>query len=130
MSSERAYLWIAGVSFVAFGIAYLVAPVRMAALTELSVPTATAVIDIQGYFGGQLLGIGALVVLGAMRSRYAVAALLVIAASLGGTGLGRLVGLAAADGAPPLMVAVMSIELIFAGLALLLARRAADAPAA
>ncbi len=130
MSAERVFLWVAGPLFLAIGAAYLVSPVAMAAVTELGVATATATIDVRGYYGGQLAGIGALVLLGAVRPAYAPAAFLVVASSLGGTGLGRLVGLAAADAAPPLMVSATILELASAVTALLLARRTFDLPAA
>ena len=127
MSLDRGYLWLSGLSFVVFGLAYLVAPVAMAALTELGVETATARIDIRGYYGGQLLGLGALVLLGAMRDRYRVPALLVIAASIGGTGVGRIVGIVAAGEAPAFMLGAAAVEVAMAAFALVLCRRPSHA---
>ena len=67
MSAIRLYLGVAAPLFAAIGIAFLVAPAAMAGLSELDVATVAGAIEVRGYYGGQLLGIGALVALGAFR---------------------------------------------------------------
>jgi len=130
VSLTRRFLLATGILYVLLGVAYLVAPVRMAALADLALPTAKAVIEIRGFYGGQLVGIGAFILLGAWRSSYASPALLLIALSLGGTAVGRLVGISSAGTLPPIIVGVLAIEITASVVALFLLIRGADTPAA
>jgi hypothetical protein len=123
VSLERVFLLATGLLFVAFGVAYLVAPVPMAALADLGVASPLAVIEMRGFYGGQLVGLGALVLLGARRSAFVAPALLLLLASLGGTALGRLVGVLASGSLPAIIAVALAMELAGALGALALWRR-------
>jgi hypothetical protein len=51
-------LLFAAAGFVGFGVAYLIRPDRMAALTDLSLPSATARADFLATYGGFQIGFG------------------------------------------------------------------------
>lgn len=55
---EWLVLLLTGVGFLGFGAAYALWPSRMAAVTELALPTATARADFAATYGGFQLGFG------------------------------------------------------------------------
>ena len=59
MSYGRILLWSLGLMLVGFGLAYLLSPVSMAALTGVSASTPAATTDIRATYGGYQLGVGA-----------------------------------------------------------------------
>lgn len=123
MSIVRAYLLAIGLLFVAFGAAYLIAPVPMAALAGLDPSTPLALIEVRGFYGGQLIGLGGFILLGVSKQGFVVPGLLLIALSLGGTAFGRMVGILAAGSLPPMIVAALILEVSGSGFALLLLNR-------
>lgn len=123
MSLNRFFLFVAGLGLVGFGAAYLIAPVPMAAAADLAVATPLAAIEIRGFYGGQLVGLGVFVLLGAWRPAFVVPALLLLATSLGGTALGRVAGILAAGSLPSILIGVLAIEVAGAVAALLLWQR-------
>ena len=130
MSLVRAYLLVIGLLLVAFGVAFLIAPVPMAALGGLDLPTPLALIEVRGFYGGQLVGIGAFILLGVSRPRFVVPALLLIVFSLGGTAVGRILGIAATGSLPPMIVGALMLEVAGSVVALLLTNRAQEVGAA
>ena len=123
MTLVQAYLLAAGGFSVVAGFAYLIRPVEMAALAGLALSSPTAVIEVQGFYGGQLVGLGAAVLLGVWKPRFVVPALVLLAASLGGTAFGRLYGIAASGSCPPLIAGIVSLEVGTAIVAVILLRR-------
>ncbi len=123
MSIVRSYLLAVGLLLVGFGMAYLVAPVPVTALTDLELRTAVARIEVRGFYGGQLVGLGVFVQLGVWRQRFVVPGLLLTALSLGGTALGRIVGALAAGSLPPVIVGALVLEVVGSAGALLLMDR-------
>ncbi len=118
----RVVLQVAGLISVAFGVAYLVAPVAMARITGVEIPTALGMIDVRGFYGGQLAGLGVLLLYlsaNAVRAHYG---LLVLAATLGGTALGRLIGFLTSFEFPLVMVVAFVAEALTAAAALWLVR--------
>jgi len=128
MSPTRLFLCASGLLSVAIGLAYLVAPAAMAAVTQLDLASPTALIEIRGFYGGQLVGLGAFILLGAWRRAFAAPALLLLAATLGGTALGRVVGMLAAGSVPRVMLGLLAVEVAATLAALLLFARARRAP--
>ena len=112
-----------GFPCVLIGIAYLVAPVPLAAFGELALPTPLAVIEVRGFYGGQLVGLGAFMLLGVWHSAFTRPALVLVAAALGGTALGRVVGVLAAGSLPIPIVILFAVETGCAIAALLLFKR-------
>jgi hypothetical protein len=120
----RLFLLAAGTVSVVAGLAFMVQPVETVALVELTPSTPTAVIEIQGFYGGQILGLGIATLLGAWRARFALPALVLLTASLGGTALGRVFGIVTTGSCPPVMAALFVIEAATASVAAFLATRA------
>lgn len=123
MTGERLFLLAVGTFSVLAGIAYLVAPVELAAATQTTLESSTAVIEVRGFYGGQMIGLGIFMLLGLQRAEFTRPALVLAAASLGGTGAGRVVGMVADGVAPGIMLALLGVELGCAAVALWLARR-------
>jgi hypothetical protein len=124
MSLTRLFLLATGLLYLVLGAAYLVAPVPLGTLADFAARTPTATIELRGFYGGQMIGLGAFVLLGVRWSAFESPALLVVAASLGGTALGRVVGIAAAGSLPPIILGVLTLEALGAAGALLLWGRA------
>ena len=110
MTFVRVYLLAVGVFSVAVGLGYMIRPIEMAALSDLELSSPTAVIDVQGFYGGQLVGLGSAMLLGLWNRRFVVPALVLAAASLGGTAAGRLYGVVAGGTCPPLIAALLALE--------------------
>ena len=123
MSIVRGYLLGIGLLLVTFGVAYLITPVPMAALAGLDLPTSLALIEVRGFYGGQLIGLGGFVLVGVSKPRFVVPGLLLIALSLGGTALGRMVGILAAGTLPPMIVGALFLEIAGSCVALFLLNR-------
>ncbi len=120
MSIVRGYLLAIGLLLVAFGVAYLIAPVPMAALAGLDLPTPLALIEVRGFYGGQLVGLGGFILLGVSRPRFVVPGLLLTALSLGGTAFGRIVGILATGSLPPMIVVALILEIAGSAVAVFL----------
>ena len=120
----KAFLLVVGSFFLTVGVAYLVAPAALAALVQMSLVSPVAVIEVQGFYGGQMIGLGAFTLLGAFRPQFAAAALILVAADLGGTAIGRAVGMVASSQFPAEMLALMLVESVSAVVSIALVRRA------
>ena len=59
MTFVRVYLLVVGTFSVVIGLAYMIRPVEMAAVADLELSSPTAIIDVQGFYGGPLVGPGA-----------------------------------------------------------------------
>src|SRR5262245_61101682 len=118
MSLTRLFLLATGVLYLVLGAAYLIAPAPLGTLADFDARTPAALIELRGFYGGQMVGLGAFVLLGVWRSSFVAPALLVTVASLGGTALGRVVGIFASGSLPGVVVGVLSLEVLGAAAAL------------
>ena len=123
MTLLRAFLVAAGGFSLVAGLAYLIQPAEMAAVAGLALPTPAAVIEVQGFYGGQLVGLGAATLLGAWKHRFVMPALILLAASLGGTASGRIYGIVASGSCTPLIAGFLLLEAATATVAVVLLRR-------
>src|SRR5262245_26764153 len=122
MTFLRWFLLAVGMFSVVAGLAYLIHPVEMAALANLELPSPLAVIEVQGFYGGQLLGLGVATLLGFWSPRFVAPALVLTAASLGGTAAGRLYGVLAGGTCPAPIAALFVLEAATASVAAFLLR--------
>lgn len=122
------FLWLIGAGYVALGLAYLVAPVQLAATTGMALPAVGAVIDVQAFYGGQMLGVGVAALLALRQSWLQMPVLVMIAATLGGTAFGRAAGMVSAGEAPLLMVGLFVLEAVVTATALALLSRTRATP--
>jgi len=123
MSTARKFLLLVGSLFVLIGLVFLLLPAQSAGLVDVEAKSATALIEIQGFYGGQMIGIGILVLAGALQSSLTSAALLVTIASLGGTAAGRLFGALGGGELPLRMAALFVLETGTAAVAVVLLMR-------
>ena len=72
----RIVLWIMGLGFVAFGVAYLVDPHGMMELVGLKLTTATAAADVRAIYGGLQLAVGVFLLACARRDDWTLPGLL------------------------------------------------------
>jgi len=114
MTLLRTYLLAVGGFGVLAGLGYLLRPVELAALAELGLPTPTAVLEVQGFYGGQLLAVGAAILLGLLDRRFVVPALFLAAVPVGGTAAGRLFGTIVGGGCPPVIAGLFALEAVTA----------------
>jgi hypothetical protein len=113
----RATLWLGGLGFLGFGLAFLVAPLATMGLAGIALQGDLAATELRAFYGGLEVALGALLIAadlcGARR-----AGLILCLASFGGIAGARLLGIALAGGATPFLWAALATE---AGLALLAA---------
>jgi hypothetical protein len=98
MTFARIVLWLSGLAFIGFGLAFTLWPLPMARLVEIPLPTPTARIDFAATYGGFELGFGAFLLACARRSAWLAPGLWASAAALAGFALIRLQGLIFAAG--------------------------------
>lgn len=112
MSTARAVLWIAGLMFVGFGVAFTLWPLPMGRLVEIPLPTPTARIDFAATYGGFSLGFGAFLLACTRRAAWLEPGLLAAAAALAGLALVRTLGILAAAGPPtPIIHVGLAVEI-------------------
>jgi hypothetical protein len=110
MTLVQLFLLATGGISLAVGAANLLWPADVAKLVDLSLTSPLAVIEVQGFYGGQLVGIGIAILLGVWNRRFVAPALVLLAATLGGTALGRLYGVVTGGSCPPIMAGLMVVE--------------------
>jgi hypothetical protein len=110
MPFARKFLLIIGSLFVVAGLAFLLLPQQSVGFVDVSLPTLTAIVEIQGFYGGQMAGIGILLLVTALQPSLTSVGLLVVIASLGGTAVGRLIGMSMGGELPVRMAVLFVVE--------------------
>ena len=123
MTAVRMYLLAVGVCSLVLGLAYVIRPVEMAALTEFTLPSPMAIIEIRAFYGGQLVGLGFAILLGLWDRRFVLPGLLLAAVPLAGTAAGRLYGVIDAGTFPPVAAGFFVLESATASIGGILLRR-------
>jgi hypothetical protein len=110
-----ARLWIgaSGLTFLGFGLYFLLFTVAAAGQVGIELPTSSARIELASFYGGLEIGIGAFLVLAAARKQWHVPALWCIGLGLGCTAVTRVV-LTLAGEPDPLMWFLGAAELVAA----------------
>lgn len=120
-SAARSLLALAAVVYAAFGLAFALAPVGMAALVQIALPTPTARADFAATYGGLELGLAAFLAV-CLRQGALAPGLLAAGCGLAGLGAVRLAYLLHGGGSG-LLWALFVAEAAGAGLAFWAARR-------
>ena len=120
----RLVLAAAAVLFAAFGIAFTVAPHRLAALVDIPLTTSTATIDFMATYGGFEIGFAIFLFLCLRRPDRVRLGLLASGCAVAGFGVTRAAALFALGGAKPVMYGALIFEVVCATLAFVAARRA------
>ncbi|MCK7594383.1 DUF4345 family protein [Pseudomarimonas salicorniae] len=118
---ERTLLWVAGLGFVGFGLAFLVAPLRTLAEAGIEIEGALAAVELRAFYGGLELGLGSLLLAAALREEYRRAGLWLCLASYGAIGLTRAAGMWVEGVSTPFLWFAVAVEIgLGAGAALAL----------
>ena len=123
MTVVRLYLLAVGACSLALGLAYVIRPIEMAALTEFTLSSPMAVIEIRAFYGGQLMGLGVAILLGLRDRRFVLPGLLLAAVPLAGVAAGRLYGVIDAGTFPPVALGFFVLELATAAIGGVLEQR-------
>jgi hypothetical protein len=86
-------LWLSGLSFLAFGVAFLIAPRETLALAGVATEGAIAATELRAFYGGVEVALGALIIACAMRAARWRDGLWLTLACYGAIGVTRLVGM-------------------------------------
>ena len=121
MTLPRVVLWFSAVLFLPFGLWGLVDPVQVTGLTQVQLPTPTALADGRAMYGGMVLGLGLVFAFCASRPSMLRAGLWALLLTIGCVFLGRLAGVLidGASGTPTLPTLALEFALsALAGFAL------------
>ena len=120
----RLVLAAAAVLFASFGIAFAIAPHRLAALVDLPLTTSTATVDFIATYGGFEIGFAVFLFLCVSRPERVRLGLLASGCAVAGFAVTRAAALLALGGARPVMYGALAFETVCATLAFVAARRA------
>ena len=127
----RAILLGLAAGYVAFGVAFLLAPAKMAAYVDLGVTSHVALIELRAFYGGIELGLGCFLAIAAVRKEWHAPGLLAALLSLLGIAAARVYGISREGSASFLIYVFLAIEVagvLAAGWGLVDNRRPAGEP--
>lgn len=113
----RIVLWIAGLGFIGFGIAFLIAPLETLAAAGVTVEGEIAAIELRAFYGGLEIGLGLALLACDLHDGWRRGGLLLVLASYGAIGLVRAFSMLLAGIATPFLWAAIATELGLAALA-------------
>ncbi len=122
-------LALAGLGFLGFGIAILLAPAAVLAPVGIS-GSAAGLVELQAFYGGLEIGLGGFLLAAAWHGAWRRPGLWVVLAVNGGIGLARLVGIAGSGEFTPFFGWALAWEFGFSALAALALARGAGRPRA
>jgi hypothetical protein len=120
----RLVLTAAAVLFAAFGLAFTVAPHRLAAMVDIALPTNTATIDFVATYGGFEIGFAIFLFYCLKRPERVRTGLLASGWAVAGFAVTRAIGLLVFGSASPVMYGALTFETVCATLAFVAASRA------
>ena len=118
---------LAGLGFLAFGLAFLVSPLPTLAAAGLVLEGPIAATELRAFYGGLELGLGGYLLVCAWQPSQRRAGLWLTLASNGGIGLSRLLGLVLSGVFTPFFALALAWELGLACLAAVCLARGANA---
>lgn len=122
MTLARLVLWLGGLAFLGFGVAFLLAPLQTLAGAGVTASGAVAATELRAFYGGLEVALGALLIAADLRGRRREGLILNLA-SYGGIGAARLLGLAIGSGASDFMWFALATEILLATLSALALRK-------
>jgi hypothetical protein len=117
-SLPRIVLWLSALSLLAFGGAFLFAPLGTLALTGIELEGEQAAAEIRAYYGGMQLALGLAIAWCALRRTRWKDGLALTVLAIGGVGLARLFGMVVEPALSFYLMFALIIELVLAGAAL------------
>lgn len=107
----RVVLWLDALAFLGFGVAFLVAPVAMAAFVELGAESPIARVEVRAMYGGLELGIGAFLLACALRPSWTMPGLVAGTSMFAGLGGVRLLSALATGSLTSMFAGFVAFEL-------------------
>ena len=123
LTLARITLWLGGLGFLAFGLAFLIAPLRTFAAAGIPLQGDLAATELRAFYGGLELALGALLIAADLRPGARRHGLILSLASFGGIGAARLLGIVLAGSATGFLWAALATELTLAALSFIALRR-------
>ena len=111
-------LWLGGLGFLAFGTAFLLAPLETFALAGVDLQGPVAAAEVMAFYGGLEIALGGLLVACALLPARRRDGLVLMAAVYAGIGLARLAGMVAHDADSTFLRVALGLELGLAALAI------------
>lgn len=124
----RVLLWISGLGFAGFGLAFLWAPLQTMAAAGLVLEGALAATELRAFYGGLEVALGGVLIACALDARRLRDGLVLVLACYGGIGLARLAGMLATGADTPFLRFALATELGLAVAALVGLRGLRRAP--
>ena len=119
----KVLVWIVGMTFVFYGIAFTLAPVEMSTLVTGDSPNTTSgIIDLRATYGGMSIAVGTTILFLARHDALLTLALLVTAFVLWAMAASRVLGMAL-DGSPNVVMYVYLVAELVVGCVALVLRR-------
>lgn len=110
-TTVRIVLLALSAAFVAFGVAFLIHPGKLAAYVDIEAKTRLALIELRAFYGGLELGFGVFLAAAALRSAWQSPALVAAILMLAGVVGGRIYGITV-EGVPgPFVFVLLLLEL-------------------
>jgi hypothetical protein len=116
MALARITLWLGGLAFLGFGLAFLVAPVETLAKAGWAMKGDGAAAELRAFYGGLEVALGALLIAADLRGRRREGLILCLAA-YGGIGAARGLGMAMAGAANDFLWIALGTEALLAVMA-------------
>lgn len=118
----RITLWLGGLGFLGFGLAFLVAPLQTMAAAGLVLQGDLAATELRAFYGGLEVALGALLIAADLRPGARRHGLVLSLASYGSIGAARLLGIVLAGSATPFLWGALATEATLALLSALALR--------
>jgi hypothetical protein len=112
----RLTLWLGGLGFLGFGLAFLVAPLQTLAAAGIALQGDLAATELRAFYGGLEVALGGLLIAADLRGARRHGLILCLA-SYGGIGLARALGMLIAGSATPFLWFALATEATLAILA-------------
>ena len=110
----KAVLIATGLMYLAFAVAFLVAPAELGGWVHLGVAHPVARTELRAFYGGLEIGLAVFLLLCVSRPGWIAPGLLAAALVLGCTAAARIVGMAVDRSAGTTVVAILLVEVAFA----------------
>lgn len=110
----KAVLIVAGLMYLGFGLAFLLAPAELGGWVHLGAEHPVARTELRAFYGGLEIGLAAFLLLCARRPRWIAPGLLASALAFGCTAAARVVGMALDGSTGTLVIGILLVEAAFA----------------